>query len=182
MSSNDKIHGWAVNLINDSYLKSIKDGTSRKLPSPPGFKGAISKKDAAPSINNKDLKDFQIQRSWEIATQPARSIPMNMFMSYMSGTSLQIIPIMTALMLLSGPIKAIFSVKSNFKPLLGHKNGITENEIYCHMLVYILFQVALMLIGLHKLYSMGLFPTTKSDWVSWEKPIQMLDSLQIFMF
>lgn len=164
---------WAVNLADPNYIKGITVASASRVPNPPGYKvkgerNSTSKPnkrgDAKEKVKN--IETLQVQKAWQIALQPAKSIPMNVFMSYMSGTSLQIIPIMTALMLLSGPIKSIFGVRKAFKPVLG--NSATESQIMGAMVMYVIFQMGLMYIGLRKLNSMGLLPNTKSDWLSWE--------------
>ena len=179
------VHEWATTVVDDKYPKSLSTNTET-LPTPPGFKikeKKVNKKNTSNGSTNNNIKNFQIQKAWEVATQPAKSIPMNLFMSYMSGTSLQIIPIMTALMLLSGPIKAIVTVRKVFKPIRGFgKDSIPERTILGPILIYIVFQLALIGIGLHKLNSMGLFPTTKSDWLSWEAPMKVNETIKAFAF
>lgn len=182
-----KADQWAVNLANKNYVKGVKVVASNRIPAPPGFKmtGERDGSTKAKKVINVQDKDqeigaLQLQKAWQIALAPAKSIPMNIFMSYMSGTSLQIIPIMTALMLLSGPVKSIFGVKKAFKPILG--NIETEGQIMGAMGMYIIFQLALMYIGLHKLNSMGLIPNTKSDWLSWEKHVDYNNGIRSFAF
>lgn len=182
-----KADQWAHNLVNKNYVKEIKVETSNKIPAPPGFKAVGERETStkAKKVNSaankeKQIGDLQIQKAWQIAFQPAKSIPMNIVMSYMSGSSLQIIPIMTALMLLSGPVKSILGVKKAFKPVLG--NVETEGQIMGAMFVYILCQLGLMYIGLRKLNSMGLIPNTKSDWLSWEKYVDYNGGIRSFAF
>ncbi|QLL33061.1 hypothetical protein HG536_0D05820 [Torulaspora globosa] len=165
---------WAVNLVDPRYIKGLAVAPANRIPDPPGFKVKGEREStwkpkgqSDSGGKRKDIEALQLQKAWQIALQPAKAIPMNLFMSYMSGTSLQIIPIMTALMLLSGPIKAIFGVRKAFKPVLG--NSATESQITAAMAMYIIFQMVLMFIGLRKLNSMGLIPNTRSDWLSWEK-------------
>ena len=161
---------WVQNLCDPNFTKSLKPQTKNTL-CPPGYtatenngeKIVDSSSHKRPAV---DLDALQVQKAWQIALQPLKSLPMNFFMSYMSGTSLQIIPIMAALMLLSGPIKAIFSVKQAFKPVLG--NPRTSSTITGAILLYIIGQCALMYIGIRKLNQMGLIPNTKSDWLAWE--------------
>lgn len=178
---------WAINLVDPVYAKTIPVVSPSKLPSPPGFRAAgnrdistNAKKRGEPKAKGKEIGALQLQKAWQIALQPAKSIPMNFFMSYMSGTSLQIIPIMTALMLLSGPIKSILSVKKAFKPVLG--NSDTQGQIMGAMVMYVIFQFALMFIGLQKLNSMGLIPNTQSDWLSWEKHTDYNKGISSFTF
>ncbi|AMD22675.1 HHL095Cp [Eremothecium sinecaudum] len=165
---------WARNLTDPNYHKSITIVSSNTLPSPPGYskKGELKNVNASKReerSNTEHINSLQISKAWQLALAPAKNIPMNIFMSYMSGTSLQVIPLMTALMLLSGPIKSVASIRSTFRGLLDN------NEIYANviaaMFMYVLFQCVLMAIGLQKLNSMGLLPNTKSDWLAWESPM-----------
>ncbi|KOG99302.1 chaperone EMC4 [Saccharomyces eubayanus] len=187
--SQQEPHEWAERLLNTKYIEKYTVQNSNTLASPPGFengasKGNISKKqrDATSQTTTLAQKNqittLQVQKAWQIAFQPAKSIPMNIFMSYMSGTSLQIIPIMTALMLLSGPIKAILSTRSAFKPVLGNKE--TQSQVQTAMLMFIAFQGVLMYIGYRKLNSMGLIPNAKSDWLPWEEIVDYNHGLKWF--
>ncbi|QHS73119.1 chaperone EMC4 [Saccharomyces paradoxus] len=178
--SQQEPYEWAKHLLDTKYIEKYNIQNSNTLSSPPGFEGNASKgnitkkqQDATSQTSSLAQKNqitiLQAQKAWQIALQPAKSIPMNIFMSYMSGTSLQIIPIMTALMLLSGPIKAILSTRSAFKPVLGNKE--TQSQVQTAMFMYIAFQGVLMYIGYRKLNSMGLIPNAKGDWLSWERDV-----------
>lgn len=180
---------WALNLLDAKYAKSLSVVSGNSLPSPPGFKAidvtardttSGQKKHVDSQARAREIGALQVQKAWQIALQPAKAIPMNFFMSYMSGTSLQIIPIMTALMLLSGPIKSIFGIKKTFKPVLGTSD--TQSRVSVAMLMYIMFQGALMYIGLRKLNSMGLIPNTRSDWLTWEKQVNYNTDVRSFTF
>lgn len=57
------------------------------------------------------------KRAWDMALQPIKSIPMNLFMMYMSGNTISIFPIMMIAMMAWRPVKALMSVNPAFKPL-----------------------------------------------------------------
>ncbi|CCD26883.1 chaperone EMC4 NDAI_0I03150 [Naumovozyma dairenensis CBS 421] len=179
-------YDWAVRLCTEAATSTIiDDSVIKSLPSPPGFKviEKSQKKETNTGTDEKrttEINSLLASKAMQIAMAPAKSIPMNMIMSYMSGTSLQIIPIMAALMLLSGPIKAILGIRSAFKPVLGNKE--IQSQVNSAMILYILFQGALMYIGLRKLNSMGLIPNTKSDWLSWEKHVDYNKNIKSFVF
>jgi hypothetical protein len=97
---------------------------------------------------------------------PAKQIPMNLFMSYMSGSSLQVIPISMTLMLFSSTFKAIMGVNASFRGLDTIDN---HNDVLMAKLAYLFLQMVIIGIGIFKLNSMGLIPTTKGDWLSWEQ-------------
>ena len=54
---------------------------------------------------------------------PAKSVPMNAFMLYMSGSGVQIFSMMVVGMLLTGPVKAILSIKSGESTALHKEPG-----------------------------------------------------------
>lgn len=56
---------------------------------------------------------------------PAKSIPMNAIMIYMSGTSLQIFTVMVTAMLFFNPVKAIMTTQQSKCPDL-HDNDVTD--------------------------------------------------------
>lgn len=175
---------WVENLLNPQIVKEWQQSTVN-TPSPQGYQGLSGsvrdkKNTSNKQVNKPDIANLQVQKAWEIALQPAKSIPMNFFMSYMSGTSLQIIPIMTALMLLSGPVKSIFTIRETFKPVLG--NPKSQNQIYLMMILYVAFQGVLMFIGLKKLNDMGLIPNKTSDWMAWEKITDYNKGIRVFSF
>ncbi|CAL9737480.1 ER membrane protein complex subunit 4 [Monosporozyma servazzii] len=183
----EQLPQWVLNLTDSKTTNSLKEEPKSKLPAPFGYKpvvitgGKVKHKNSAngtPSSQN--INQLQIQKAWQIAFGPAKSIPMNFVMSYMSGTSLQIIPIMTALMLLSGPIKALFTILTTFKPVLGNKE--IEPQVRVAMFVFILGQGALMYIGIRKLNQMGVIPNTASDWLVWEKLIDYNRGIESYTF
>lgn len=166
----ETIPTWAKDAKALSCGANIKEPSS-KVPDPHGFK----KKEALEKVNIIDhdsrnrINAFLVQKAWQIATEPLKSVPMNIVMSYMSGTSLQIIPVITAVMLVSNPLKSILQVRSKFHHLTNREDEIPV-QIVLAMIMYIIFQLVLMGIGLHKLNKMGLFPNTSSDWLAWETP------------
>ncbi|CEP62969.1 chaperone EMC4 LALA0_S06e08042g [Lachancea lanzarotensis] len=171
----EPIPQWATNLCDPNYAKKIKVVSSNTLRSPPGFKATstttsktTSNKTTSKSDQKKNRSELVVQKAWQIAFQPAKSIPMNMIVSYMSGTSLQIISIMTAVMFVSNPIKSVVNIRREFRSVSG--NPEVQAQIRLAMVMYVLFQVVLMAIGVHKLNSMGLIPNTKSDWLFLEQP------------
>ncbi len=103
-------------------------------------------------------------------------IPVNAFMAYMTGNSLQIIPITMTLMLFTNPLKQIAQIPTLFKKFETPQNS---SEIFSAKLIFLLCQIGSMLVGVWRLQNMGLLPTTRSDWVAWENPVEVCD-LQLF--
>lgn len=161
---------WAKDLKADD-LKLQKKGSSNTLPNPFGFKEKekTTRANVIDFDSKNRLNQLTMQKAWQISMEPLKSVPMNLVMSYMSGTSLQIIPIMTAAMLVSNPFKSILEVRSKFQHLINRDEEMLPQMVGA-MVMFVVFQLILMGIGLHKLNSMGLFPTTSSDWLAWETP------------
>lgn len=143
--------------------------------SPPGYSEVVLKeKERLPSkAENQNDDELKLKKAWDIALSPAKSIPMNLVMSYMTGNSLQLIPIMTAVMLFWNPLKAIFtSTNIQFKTL-----GTKSNYEFLYLkVIYVMSQVACMSIGIWKLHSMGLISNSESDWLSWKKPFEYVET------
>lgn len=108
------------------------------IPPPPGFdsKPLEHTKQATKRDHKADLNELKSKKIYELAIGPAKSIPMNAFMSYMTGNSLQIIPVTMTMMLLWNPIKAIFNdLNPTFLKL---KQKTTCCLSFCQIGVYIL--------------------------------------------
>jgi hypothetical protein len=100
---------WALNVMEiDCSSKP------QQFPlNPKGF--AISKKSESSSLKPKDderndmIIRLKIKKAWDMALSPSKSIPMNAFMLYMSGNSIQIFSIMVTVMLLWNSLNAILA-------------------------------------------------------------------------
>lgn len=124
--------------------------------------------DITPAIRI-DTDTLKMKKAWELAYSPAKSIPLNLFMSYMTGNSLQVIPLTMALMLLWNPLSTIANLtNSTFAKL---KTASNSSQILLAKGVFVVGHVACMLIGLYKFYKMGLIPHTEADWLAWKSEI-----------
>ncbi|KAG0683082.1 hypothetical protein C6P40_000465 [Pichia californica] len=183
----------------DKIIQTYNDRKSMKLKQPPGFTDSVFddidnglfkpiKKDEINEekikknmnkIQNHELKDFKKKKMWELATSPAKSILMNIGMSYMSPNDIQVIPIMMLFMLFINTFKEMYSVSSKFKSLdKSIDSEIDPYDLIIMKIVYLLSCSGNLIIGLWKLNSMGLVPNKSSDWLSWEKPLK---SSEIFI-
>ena len=54
-----------------------------------------------------------VQKSWDLAIGPLKQLPMNLFIMYMVGSSISIIPIMFVGMMAFGPIKTLFDFSTS---------------------------------------------------------------------
>lgn len=59
-----------------------------------------------------EMESLKQKKAWDVAIGPAKSVPMNAFMLYMSGSGVQIFSMMVVGMLLTNPLKSILSIKS----------------------------------------------------------------------
>lgn len=69
------------------------------------------------SKNEQQQQHLLSKRAWDMALQPMKSLPMNMFMMYMAGNTISIFPIMMVVMMAWRPMKALMAVNAAFKPL-----------------------------------------------------------------
>uniref|UniRef100_F1LF93 ER membrane protein complex subunit 4 n=1 Tax=Ascaris suum TaxID=6253 RepID=F1LF93_ASCSU len=85
---------------------------------PPGFSQSVSVvQQVEQGGRSEHTQHLMTKRAWDMALQPIKSIPMNMFMMYMSGNTISIFPIMMIAMMAWRPVKALMSVNAAFKPL-----------------------------------------------------------------
>ncbi|KAI0692212.1 hypothetical protein BC835DRAFT_1407096 [Cytidiella melzeri] len=152
----------------------------RNLRSPPGFSrtasqsktSAPSKSSTSASASYEAMKD---KRAWDLAISPAKSLPMQAFMLYMSGGGVQVFSMGIVFMLLLSPFKNVAGINTAFAPLApvpaGKKQAPKPNALTTlalHKLVYLLCNLLTLAIGLWKCRSMGLLPTGTGDWLAFE--------------
>lgn len=160
----------------DELIKpTIIPRVSLDITLPQGFGAESNTKSIAPikKPTAQQLDLLKVKKAWEIATGPAKSIPMNLVMSYMTGNSLQMIPIMMTLMLLWNPLKAIFSeTNAAFAGLKTEKNAL---EILLPQVVFVVCQLGNIGVGLWKLNNMGLIPNREADWLAWKRAAEVIE-------
>ncbi|KAM0261692.1 hypothetical protein ACHAQJ_002144 [Trichoderma viride] len=140
---------------------------------PPGFSTAPSGpkkgKDVKvqprkpPSAEERDT--LKVKKAWEVALAPVKGLPMTAIMMYMSGNSLQIFSIMMVFMAFKNPIVGLMSTNQAFERFQTDSNS---GQILQTKLVYVAMQFVALAVGIWKINSMGLLPTTRSDWMMWE--------------
>lgn len=92
---------WVVELNSRPPARS-KNASS--IPDPPGYMSSksISKKSDKTTRKpptQEEMDTLKLKKSWELALGPAKQLPMQAIMGYMSGNSLQIFSIMMVFML-----------------------------------------------------------------------------------
>ncbi|KAH8114132.1 endoplasmic reticulum protein [Phellopilus nigrolimitatus] len=145
----------------------------RNLPPPPGFASTSStssrtpvKSPAAAESSYTALKE---KRAWDLAIAPAKQLPMQAFMLYMSGGGVQIFSMGIVFMLLFSPFKNLAGINSTFAPFAPTKSDANAlSTLPLQKLVYLLCNVLTLALGLWKCRSMGLLPTGTGDWLAFE--------------
>ncbi|KAJ4388502.1 hypothetical protein N0V85_007493 [Neurospora sp. IMI 360204] len=111
------------------------------------------------------MDQLKLKKAWEVALAPAKNLPMTLIMMYMSGNSLQIFSIMMVFMAFKNPIMGLLSTNQAFERFETDSN---RGSILQVKAAYVLMQVLALAVGVWKINSMGLLPTTRSDWLAWE--------------
>ncbi|KAJ2254297.1 hypothetical protein IW137_003296 [Coemansia sp. RSA 1287] len=150
-----------------------KPRTAKALADPSGF-GSSSALASGTSVSARtDDSALRTSKAWEVAIGPGKSLPMQMFMAWMSGTSVSIFSILITGMILMSPVRAILGVNQTFAPLLRAKGA--RVDVSMQKLVFVAINVAGVLFGIYRLSIMGLLPTTSSDWLAFIPPKQYLE-------
>lgn len=89
---------------------------------------------------------------------------MNLFMMWMSGNSVQIFSIMITGMMIFNAIKAVSNVPTVFEKFQGGSDGAAS--FLPQKVAYLVVQMVIVGLALWKCQSMGLLPTSHSDWLS----------------
>ncbi|KAJ7684506.1 DUF1077-domain-containing protein [Mycena polygramma] len=145
----------------------------RNLPPPPGFARSTSTKSAAsktPAPPPESYNAIKEKRALDFATAPAKSLPMQAFMLYMSGGGVQIFSIGIVVMLLLTPFKNLAGMNdafAQFAPTTA-KNPKSLTTLLLQKLVYVACNVLTLAVGLWKCRSMGLLPLGTGDWLAFE--------------
>ncbi|PIL30631.1 hypothetical protein GSI_07333 [Ganoderma sinense ZZ0214-1] len=144
----------------------------KHLPPPPGFAASVSsskssgKTVAAATASYEELKS---KRAWDLAFSPAKSLPMQAFMLYMSGGGVQIFSMGIVFMLLSSPFKNLAGINTafaSFAPASSPPKALTTLSL--QKLAYFFCNLLTLALGLWKCRSMGLLPTGTGDWLAFE--------------
>lgn len=172
--SSTRLPSWYESLTDTSNAKRFPT-VKAKESTHPGFAPVSSANKSSKGVDvSKTKKALEVQetlkikKAWELAIAPGKALPMNLIMSYMTGNSLQVVPItMTCMVFFINPIKQALGVNQQFDGLKSKSNN---SDIQMTKLVFILCQLLCMGAGVWKLGQMGLLPNTRSDWLSFEDP------------
>lgn len=117
-STNNLMNKWRLDFTTGGSRiasRNVEQGLN-----PPGYQSNFST--TSSEVDSSTRSDQQQQhllskRAWDMALQPLKSLPMNMFMMYMAGNTISIFPIMMVAMMVWRPIQAVMSVGNVFKPI-----------------------------------------------------------------
>ncbi|KAL8654968.1 MAG: hypothetical protein Q9210_001175 [Variospora velana] len=149
-----------------------KSKFASQIQDPPGFTSSTTGKRATlakqqgrkpPTPEETDI--LKVKKSWEVALAPAKQLPMNAIMMYMSGNSLQIFSIMMVFMLFKNPVQSLLQINQAFAR---YETPRTRSKMWVVKAVYVLMNLVALALGIWKVNGMGLLPTTRSDWLAWE--------------
>ncbi|CAF2586453.1 unnamed protein product [Rotaria sp. Silwood2] len=144
---------------SDSVSPTTTTATNTLMLTPVGY----SEQRVADIVTHEDGDHLLAKRSWDIALQPIKQLPMNMIFAWMAGNSFSLMSIMIVVMLFMKPIQSIFSLGSAFSSI--QHEGVANN-IWLHKIIYFLGNLTHLALALYKCQSMGLLPTYNSDWIA----------------
>lgn len=96
-----------------------------------------------------------------LATSPAKSVLMQSFMMYMTGSNLNMMSISVTSMSILNPLKAILGINKQFAKF---EDASGKVELQMPKLIFTLLNLVWLAVGLYKMSKMRLLPTTSADW------------------
>jgi len=144
----------------------------KSLPPPPGF-ASLSTNKPSKSVNTpKQVYSHDAlkqKRAWDLSISPAKSLPMQAFMLYMSGGGVQIFSMGIVFMLMFSPFKNVAAINTAFAPFAPSSSSSKSfSTLFLPKVVYILANMLTLALGLYKCNSMGLLPMGTGDWLAFE--------------
>ncbi|KAG0017681.1 hypothetical protein BGZ82_000679 [Podila clonocystis] len=157
-----------------STAAQVTNDSSKRFADPPGYVGSkdISAK-GQKGGKGMEVDQELLKKAWDVALAPGKQLPMQAFMLWMSGNSVQIFSVAITAMLMFSPIKALFSMSQVFEryeTVSPVKVPFTESKLALPKVTFIAMQILTILLGMWKLNAMGLLPTSHSDWLAFLDP------------
>ncbi|KAJ2114281.1 hypothetical protein GGI03_006120 [Coemansia sp. RSA 2337] len=118
---------------------------------------------------------LRAKKGWEVAMGPGKTLPMQAFMAWMSGTSVSIFSILITGMILMSPVKTIMSTQQTFAPLERAGKGEKKLDLTMQKAAFVAINIAGLIFGVYRLSIMGLLPTASSDWLSFIPAKQFME-------
>jgi hypothetical protein len=113
------------------------------------------------------------QMAMGLATSPGRSIMMNAFMMYMSGSNLNMWTISTIGMAIMSPIKSLFGINRQF---MKFEDSDGKVDLQMPKIIFAVLNLVWLCLGLYKMGKMRLLPTYASDWsgrIVWKEMMEI---------
>ncbi|XP_065828465.1 ER membrane protein complex subunit 4-like [Oscarella lobularis] len=154
MTSKAKRHRWFIDLTRRGEEKASASGGP--FADPVGY--VDRQLVPAEEVKGEEHETLVEKKSWDLAIGPLKQLPMNLFIMYMVGSSISIIPIMFVGMMAFGPIKTLFDFSTISKQFEGSQAAIQK-------FVFILANLLVVVVAAYKCHTMGLLPTYSSDWI-----------------
>ncbi|KAH7376640.1 hypothetical protein B0T11DRAFT_251015 [Plectosphaerella cucumerina] len=171
---NTSVPRWVAELNAPPAPKTKQSGIS----DPNGFPSSSSSKKQKALQPRKqpspeEMDTLKLKKAWEVALAPAKNLPMTAIMMYMSGNSLQIFSIMMVVMAFKTPLMGLMATNTALERFESDSN---RGALVQVKLAYVAMQVLALALGVYKVNTMGLLPTTRSDWLAWESIREPLES------
>mmetsp|Transcript_55174 Transcript_55174/g.130533 ORF Transcript_55174/g.130533 Transcript_55174/m.130533 type:complete len:186 (-) Transcript_55174:143-700(-) len=115
-------------------------------------------------VTKEKKRQFLDAKAWEIAISPGKQFMMTAFMLWMMGSGVHIMSIIFTFYQLITPIKGIMGIGQVFKGLEDTARDLGA-DLILQKLVYVACQLGVLLFITHRFGSMGLLPTSASDWI-----------------
>mmetsp|Transcript_1698 Transcript_1698/g.3609 ORF Transcript_1698/g.3609 Transcript_1698/m.3609 type:complete len:230 (-) Transcript_1698:201-890(-) len=146
-----------------------------KCPLPPGF-SLLQKQEASwtaqgmsssrpPALTQAKQDQLTAKKknmAMSVAMKPGQQILMNAFMMYMSGSQLNIWSITITSGAVLSPLGGILGIEQTFRHLASP--DAKEDYLTTPKLIYLALNLVWLALGLYKMSSMRLLPTTSADW------------------
>jgi hypothetical protein len=157
-------------------LKENHEGyhTLTKIPESVGYSQVLAaeRKRLSPTVTTPNQAAILAKRkaqAMSLATKPGQQILMNAFMMYMSGNSLNIFTISTTSSAILTPVTSIFCVEKLF-------GKFEEVDTQMAKLIYVALNLVWLAVGMYKMSSMRLLPTTSADFadsIPWKDMMEL---------
>jgi ER membrane protein complex subunit 4 len=138
--------------------QSYKEVAASALATSSGEGAAGSGRQTLSQSQKSAIAAKQKAHAMQIAMRPGQQILMNAFMMYMSGSQLNIFSINVTGSAILGPLASIVSVDQTFAHIPA------KVDLQMAKLVFIALNLAWLGLGLYKMSTMRLLPTTSADW------------------
>ncbi|CAH8299083.1 unnamed protein product [Schistosoma turkestanicum] len=100
---------WALDFNSKLRTTTPNQANTPELKHPPGY---VDRSFPTTAVRDSD-PHLMRQRSWNIALGPFRQVPMNLFIMWISGSSISIFPLMSVIMLFLRPLQALLAAQAS---------------------------------------------------------------------